>query len=907
MIAPQEKLNFNGIVEKPREPEAPRLNFDGIVERPEVTTTFNEEVDFSKPYEPLSRALTLPSVGGNVLERAVKSSPDVPLYPDATPEPVTMDLGQKIAHYFHNRARPDLPEPPKGYGREQGKSVTVRVRSPKSSYPPAEQIDDAVLEAMGGTPYVEAGRRYRQQAGEPLGQAKFNLAAEFQRGQAGYDDKAGAYIFNVAPNQRFIHALNTYLQTGSVDAVREVTRQIDEADAKFDKEYAEAREKAQSERGVLDAVGTGLDETAAKAGQTLHNVATLPVAAGARMGLGRNHPELERLTAEDRKAQAVVDTEERAVPAETTFRNKLARGLTETVGDVATKGSLGPAFPVGVFAENLHRGPDEALKRSAPLVPMALAGSAVSRLTGNLSPAARQVLTRGSAAATNVGMSRLQGKTDPADLAVDASLGALMPVGKGEPLERPGRPSGWSELSDVVNLPRAWEASFDDSAILRQNLKLGILHPMRAVQAFGKSFQALRSKERADRILDEIHSDPAMVQKRREAGLYLASDNRAEGTPFLSREETYASRWAQKVPGVKQSERAFTAATDHLRASVFDDYVRANPDASPETLKGIARFVNYASGRGSLTGVRGIDKALTQVFFSPRLAVSNVELLTTPFRGTPEAKAYARRELAKYFAGTAGLLGLARLAGATFSLNPTDPDFAKLKFGNTRIDLGGGYAQLFRYMAQTVTGRGRSIKYGEEYEGSRTDAALRLVRTKLSPQASLVVNVATGKDLAGRPTGLGKELAKLPVPLSGQDVYEAWKDSGAKGAALGSLSLLGAGVQTIVPPTEEEKLAEEVERLKSKPESKGLRDVQLQHNGRVSLVARPYLRQIEEATTDEGQREKLRHDLNRYLYAAKWQPGDRREVKAVERVLSERQQGVGEFMRRRIEQLKGGK
>ncbi|HWT01177.1 MAG TPA: peptidoglycan DD-metalloendopeptidase family protein [Pyrinomonadaceae bacterium] len=444
-------LGLNAAVERVARAPQPALQpaTQPVLRTPRVTSTVREDVDFDAPIQPTTDG-TQPQ-----------------LYPDATPEPLTLDLGQRIAKYFHDRARPDLPEPPKGYGREQGKGVTVRVRSPKSSYPSVEQIDDAVLEAMGGPAYVEAGRRFKAEAGEPLGQAKFNLAEAFQRGEVGYDDKTGTYVFNVAPNQRFIHALNTYLQTGSVDAVREATRQIDEADEKFERERAEAFKKDRAERGIAAAIGTGVDETAAGAGQLLHNVVMLPKAAGARLGLGQNHPELERLAAEDREAQALVDASQRAIPEETTVANKLARGGAEIAGTIATKGWSGPAFPAVVFAENLHRGPMEATRQAVPTIPMVAAGSAVSRLTNKMSPLARQALTRGASGATNVAQSALAGKTDPTDLVLDAALGAAMPVGRRRPLdgdvrtplglERPARPKSAADMpvSEVASEPLA--------------------------------------------------------------------------------------------------------------------------------------------------------------------------------------------------------------------------------------------------------------------------------------------------------------------------------------------------------------------------------------------------------------------------------------------------------------------
>jgi hypothetical protein len=337
-------------------------------------------------------------------------------------------------------------------------------------------------------------------------------------------------------------------------------------------------------------------------------------------------------------------------------------------------------------------------------------------------------------------------------------------------------------------------------------------------------------------------------------------------------------------------------ATDTLRAQVFDSYADGHPNASPETLRGVARFVNFASGRGSLTGIRGIDKTLAQVFYSPRLAISRVQLLSTAIKNvTPEATAYARAELTKYFAATAGVLTLAKLAGAEVSVNPLSPDFAKIKIGNMRIDLGAGYAQLFRYAAQAISGRGRSLQYGTDYEAGRGDVAERFVRTKLSPQAGIIVNLARGKDLAGQPTSLGLEAGRLAVPLSFGDVYEAYKDAGLPGAARGALSLLGAGVQTIKPQTPQEKLQSYVERARGEVENKGLSDPQLRLNARVNLEVGRLL-----GSVPEEKQEEARRLLNTLFYNARVRgANDRRPVEAIDRVFNERLKSAETVLKRR--------
>lgn len=73
-----------------------------------------------------------------------------------------------------------------------------------------------------------------------------------------------------------------------------------------------------------------------------------------------------------------------------------------------------------------------------------------------------------------------------------------------------------------------------------------------------------------------------------------------------------------------------------------------------------------------------------------------------------------------------------------------------------------------------------------------------------------------GTDYAGKPFDAGREAQRMVTPLGWQDIYEAVADdinnggSGARGAATGALSLLGAGVQTIRPDGSDYPLLPEV-------------------------------------------------------------------------------------------------
>jgi hypothetical protein len=912
----------------------------------------------------LSDSALRPAVTSSVNEAADFDAPLHAEMPDAKPvefQPFTasdLPFAARMAAGGARLAGASMQEVPESSPLRGGKLVKATVKTAGNhSYPNADEMADALLDALGAG---DVGRRYRAETGHNIITPDIGLE-ELKRG---YDPQSKSYSFEVQPTNADIRVVNAYAKGGVEAAEAEIAKmrgEVSESDAR----QAQGDEAA---RKAIEGLGYKPEDLSAGNGAVAKGIGDAVIGTSRLMN---NVAGFVRDPQDSARDAEFIEGAQQAIPAEQTGVGRVVRGVTGVVASApryanpaapvvaalenlhrgegeAIKAGMTMAVPAGVA-----HGAGEALQGLNPVARQVaarnLAGvsSVVSDRVSGSDRSAVESYVEGALLPTG-GKGHPEGEPEfasnrqfvekPAAQYRHPTFGLLtevesqrgVPRGRVRVVDEAGsfhviqKPNGrgreniqaipekeragvLSEVNAAVNLPRGFQASFDDSATLRQNLILGVLHPGRGLEAFGNSIKALRSEEKANAILDDIHSNPELVQKRKDAGLYLASENRDEGTKFLDREEAYGSKFARLIPGVSHSERAFTVAVDSLRSNVFDDFAAAHPNAEPETLRDVARFIGYASGRGSLTGRRGIDSTLAQVFYSPRLAVSRPQLLTTPFRGTPEGKAYARAELTKYFAATAGFLGLAKLAGASVAVNPTDPDFAKIRLGNMRIDLGAGYAQLFRYLAQGISGRGRSLKTGGEYEAGRGAVVERFIRTKLSPQASIVVNTALGEDLRGQKTSLGQEAKKLLVPLSFGDVYDAWQDSGAGGAALSSLSLLGAGVQTIKPPTDEELLTEQFEKLKVKPENKGLTRGQLMNNARVRHAIAPLLRQIDESDRSDVEKEQLKHDLNTYLYPAAARPGERRQLEAIERVATERLGRAEGFLKKKMEALKQAK
>jgi hypothetical protein len=195
---------------------------------------------------------------------------------------------------------------------------------------------------------------------------------------------------------------------------------------------------------------------------------------------------------------------------------------------------------------------------------------------------------------------------------------------------------------------------------------------------------------------------------------------------------------------------------------------------------------------------------LNAFFFSPRLFTSRfqvpVDLLVS--------NAAVRKEIARDLVSTIGLgtsiLSLASLSGAaTVSLNPTSPDFGKVKIGNQRIDFWGGWQQLARYISQaSVEGaKGVGVVKGD----SRVlDVVGRFLRSKLSPVAGLGADVLTGETFLGeefRPSErfAGEQAINRLAPLFWQDVYESIREEGVRGGILAAPGFLGVTVTAYQP------------------------------------------------------------------------------------------------------------
>jgi len=232
----------------------------------------------------------------------------------------------------------------------------------------------------------------------------------------------------------------------------------------------------------------------------------------------------------------------------------------------------------------------------------------------------------------------------------------------------------------------------------------------------------------------------------------------------------------------------------------------------------MGHFINGITGRGDLPGEKLEQAApfLNSLLFSPRLMASRIQMLN-PYNYLFQP-AYIRRQYIKAGLRTFGtlvtILAAVRMfvPGAQVGTDWRSADFGKIKIGDTRIDLGGGFNQYFHLMGMiwsgqkksSSTGRVTSLtsnKFGQE---TRADAFVNFLSGKLAPTPGMINDWAKNKDPnhPGQPFNWKDEAASKFQPLIAQDAWNLYNDptagmNGIEAAVAGyGLESTGIGLQT---------------------------------------------------------------------------------------------------------------
>lgn len=370
-----------------------------------------------------------------------------------------------------------------------------------------------------------------------------------------------------------------------------------------------------------------------------------------------------------------------------------------------------------------------------------------------------------------------------------------------------------SVAADVASAPKSLMASYDLSGSIRQGGVLGARFRTEAKNAFQKQVKYFKNSEAYEKGMSAIRHDP-LYETARKAGIDL--------TGVSGSEEAFVSQLPEKIPllgkGISASNRAYAGGLTELRFNSFkhilNDLAAEGIDADTlgeETLKSIGKFINTASGRGSGSVGGTFEKmapALNRTLFSPRLWKSRLDMLNPVYyyKLDPIARKYAL-ESAGSFAAIAGtILGLASIAGAEVETDARSSDFLKIKAGDTRYDILGGFQQnlvfawreLSGEKKSSVTGEIADLKSGDFGKANRLSILSDLVENKANPVISTAGDILKGTDKQGNPLFIPSAVAQLGIPLNVQETYSTGKEAGPLAALFGAAvpGTVGIGVQT---------------------------------------------------------------------------------------------------------------
>jgi hypothetical protein len=362
---------------------------------------------------------------------------------------------------------------------------------------------------------------------------------------------------------------------------------------------------------------------------------------------------------------------------------------------------------------------------------------------------------------------------------------------------------------NALNLPRAIMSSMDLSAPLRQGIFF--IGRKQFWKNIPKMFQYAMSEDLYKNLMLEIAQRPNYDLMVKNNLSFSAMDGKLK-----NREEDFMTEWADKIPGIRQSNRAYAGFLNKVRADVFDDLVdkfqKTGMDMDDsKMLKDLAGFINNATGRGDLGKyLRGAAPALNTMFFSPRLIASRVQMLNPVYyaRLSPPVRSQAMLSAMSFGAIAMTVMSLLEMGGATVEGDPRSTDFGKVKFGDTRYDILGGFGQYITLGARLESksklgqmGNEQKLNDPDEYRGeTRGEVAGKFLTNKFAPVTSYLWSAFEGKNAVGEPFDAQDEAFNRMLPMFLSDYNDMTSKYGVvKGTAKSIPGVFGVGFQDYKP------------------------------------------------------------------------------------------------------------
>lgn len=299
-------------------------------------------------------------------------------------------------------------------------------------------------------------------------------------------------------------------------------------------------------------------------------------------------------------------------------------------------------------------------------------------------------------------------------------------------------------------------------------------------------------------------------------GIFIGSRN----TNLTRMEESFRSRWADRVPLVAQSARAMTASLNLLRADLADVALNAygqGTTLSPKTLKMLGNAVNIWTGRGAFGRAESVRGALNHVFLAPGWVWSRFQILyghtmlEAAINKDPVALKLAAKHYLRWAAGMATLYGLMSFLGdEPPEADPRSSKFGMVKIGSKLYDFSAATISPLVFLSRMVTGQ-RLTNNGEVIQlrhqdgstekkkfgaKSTADLAFKFAQGKLAPVPGYLLDVSAGEDIMGRPANWATAFLNRTLPLTPRQMTQIAMEDGKTSEKTASALLQFIGINS---------------------------------------------------------------------------------------------------------------
>jgi len=386
------------------------------------------------------------------------------------------------------------------------------------------------------------------------------------------------------------------------------------------------------------------------------------------------------------------------------------------------------------------------------------------------------------------------GKPIPTSTVTRVQSQVKLPSAVGDVLNRavdkvhPTRDSEWAELYTSINsMFRSMWAAGDLSFQLIQQLPLWADNPKKAFQATKIGMKAMFDPTAMAEFIarrDEMvkgTDKPTMAEYIKYGG-HMA-ETLGEGTDLEG-----LSGKVQRIPGygkfLEKSNTAFTETGNANRIMTYDMlwdnyktggismltglYTKAGKSITPSSTRAeIIEAITSAGNRASGFSHRGLGGPYgSAIFFAPRFMQSQIELLMKAASdGGIEGHA-ARRQLIKMAAvGTGITMAVNERNGHDTEFDPRKPNFMRM------IDINGADLSVFGPWDSLIRGVVKSAPTIDSSGDVDFDPTY-LLRSKLAPVPSMLLDITTGKDIVGKSTRTPANAVKAALPFSLREALE---------------------------------------------------------------------------------------------------------------------------------------